>query len=371
VRILSLSNCPLDPCLGSGKTRLARTGGLRERGHIVETWDTGLLLRPVARRLGFRLGLAWSARRALARVDLTSFDLVEFCGAEFWWATRWLAAQDPRPLIVAHTDGLELLANLRLAAAGQKARGRTETWLPFFDLERASAQAFVRADRFAALCRLDVEHVISERLFSPGNAVVIPPGLDAIFLGRPFVRQRENTVVFLGSWTPRKGIAHLIRVMTRFLTAHPEWRFVLIGCSGSSETIRTAFAGDIASRVHVAPRLSVNEVVRHLESAKILFFPSEYEGFGLATAEAMACGCAAVLTPTGLGGDLQADREAKICRFGDEMAMLAAVTDLAANDEKREAVARAGHASVQRFDWRRAIDRLDSTYLAWTRLARR
>lgn len=371
MRVLSLSNCPLDPCLGSGKTRLARTGGLRQRGHRVEAWDTDFLLRPSVRRLGFRLGLAWSARRALAKADLTSFDLVEFCGAEFWWATRWLATQHPRPLIVAHSDGLELLANLRLAAAGQKTRGRIETWLPFCDLERCSAQAFTRADRFAGLCRLDVEHIVHHRVFSPDHATVIPPGLDAAFLGRLFVGARENTVVFLGSWTARKGIAHLVPVITRFLTTHPEWRFVLIGCSSSSESIRAVFSGEIASRIQIAPRLSVDDVIRQLERAKILFFPSEYEGFGLATAEAMACGCAAVLTPTGLGGDLRPNQEALICDFGDEAAMLKALTDLAANESQREAIARAGWASVQRLDWNRSIERLESTYLDWTNSTRR
>lgn len=367
MRILSLSNCPLDPCLGSGKTRLARTGGLRERGHEVEVLDTDAILRPLVRRAGFRLGLAWSARQALAKADLSSFDLVEFCGAEFWWATRWLAAQRRRPLIVAHTDGLELLASARLAAAGQKTPGRLETWLPFFDLERCSTQAFTRADRFAALCRLDVEHVIQRGLFSPDHATVIPPGLDAAFLGRPFRPQRDNTIVFLGSWTARKGIAHLVPVMTRFLTTHPAWRFVLIGCSGSSEAIRSAFAGDVASRLQVAPRLSIDEIVQQLERAKILFFPSEYEGFGLATGEAMACGCAAVLTPTGLGGDLQPNREAMICGFGDEAAMSAALDDLAANEARREEMARAGWASVQRLDWRQSIERLERTYLSWIR----
>jgi glycosyltransferase involved in cell wall biosynthesis len=370
MRILSLSNCPLDPNLGSGKTRLARSGGLRQRGHQVDVWGPDALLRPLARRAGFRLGLAWSARRALARADLNSVDLVEFCGAEFWWATRWLAVQRPRPLIVAHSDGLELLASQRLAAAGQKTAGRLESLLPWFDLERCSTQAFTRADRFAALCRLDVEHVLQQGLFSPDHAAIIPPGLDTAFLGRAFNPRRENTVVFLGSWTARKGIRHLVPVMTRFLTTHPEWRFVLIGCAGSSAMIRAAFTGDVASRVQVAARLSVEEIIQQLERAKILFFPSEYEGFGLAAAEAMACGCAAVLTPTGLGGDLRSDEEAMLCNFGDEPAMLVALTELALNEERRDAIARAGRASVQRLDWRQSIEQLERAYLRWTNAAR-
>ena len=47
MKILSLSTCPLDPLLGSGKTRLRWSEGLRELGHTVdmaeprdyETWQ--------------------------------------------------------------------------------------------------------------------------------------------------------------------------------------------------------------------------------------------------------------------------------------------------------------------------------------------
>jgi hypothetical protein len=39
MKILSLTNCPLDPNLGSGKTVLSYTQGLRELGHTIDVAD--------------------------------------------------------------------------------------------------------------------------------------------------------------------------------------------------------------------------------------------------------------------------------------------------------------------------------------------
>jgi len=365
MKTLSFSNCPLDPTLGSGKTRLAWAAGLRGLGHDVENWDVVRLLRPLDRRLGFRLGLAFSARRAIARADLAGIDLVEFFGVEFWWATRWLRRRKRRPLIVAHTDGFELLAYQRLGPVEPKARGRLERWAPFFDLGRRSVQAFADADRFVALCRLDTEDAVRRGLFTREQAATVSPGLDAEYLGRPFVERRDDTVVVFGSWVERKGVGHVAAVINRFLAAHASWRLLIVGASGQEAAIRAAIGGAFAARIEVAPKLPVAEIGRRLDRAKILFSASEYEGFGLAIAEAMGCGCAAVVTPTGFGGDLVPGVDAQVCGFGDEDAMFATLHRLAGDDETRERIARAGWHRVQSLAWPEAVRHLAEIYLRW------
>src|SRR5690242_4684448 len=104
MRILSFSTCPLDPLLGSGKTRLRWSTGLRELGHSVEmvepksyeTW------RGMRRALGFRQ--AWGARTFVKeRVQAGHYGLIEFIGGEFGMAAWRLAKSPSRPLIVPHT----------------------------------------------------------------------------------------------------------------------------------------------------------------------------------------------------------------------------------------------------------------------------
>src|SRR5215213_9665201 len=64
VRILSLSNSPLDPTLGSGKTVLRWSEGLRRHGHECHVLGSDSLLAPPwSRRPGKRFWLALSASR--------------------------------------------------------------------------------------------------------------------------------------------------------------------------------------------------------------------------------------------------------------------------------------------------------------------
>ena len=114
MKILLFSNAPLDPKTGSGLTRLAWSAGLRARGHDVRTVETDELLGGARNHVrGRRARIGWNCWRWLQAHDLSGFDLIEFYGAEFWLATwRMAARRGPRPLMVAHTDGLELLAHI-------------------------------------------------------------------------------------------------------------------------------------------------------------------------------------------------------------------------------------------------------------------
>src|SRR5438128_2145590 len=107
-RVLALSNCALDPTLGSGKTRLRWAEGLRTAGFAVRTLTPEDLLHGMPKALGVRFPLALGALR---NAPVISCDLLECCGAEFGLLERQWFRRSSRPLIVAHTDGLELLSD--------------------------------------------------------------------------------------------------------------------------------------------------------------------------------------------------------------------------------------------------------------------
>ncbi len=102
-----------------------------------------------------------------------------------------------------------------------------------------------------------------------------------------------------------------------------------------------------------------------LARAKIFFVPSEYEGFGLALAEAMACGCAVVTTPTGYGAELRDGEEGLLCPFEDSGAMRAALARLLDDDALRTRIAGAGWRKVQGLRWESSVRKLETTYRRW------
>ena len=154
-------------------------------------------------------------------------------------------------------------------------------------------------------CQADIQFARSNNLFRDETAVCINVGVDPEYLGLPFETKREHLVIFFGTWSPRKAPERIVRVMSEVLAQDPRCRFEVLGAGGAEKEIFASFPSHFHERIKVHPKLPTKEVVAALTRAKVMFFPSHYEGFGMATSESMACGCAVVVTPTGFGADLR------------------------------------------------------------------
>jgi glycosyltransferase involved in cell wall biosynthesis len=368
LRILALSSCPLDPLLGSGKTRLRWSQGLRALGHEVDMleprdfeWWHG-----ARRALRFRqaLGAVGAIR---ARLRRRAYDLIEFFGGEFGIATRLLSREKTRPLMVAHTDGFELLASERLQQYDppHTLALRLHRWYAHHTHDRLSRAAFVHADAFVTGCELDLQSVLRLELFPRERTAVVSPGLDDEYLAAPPQPRAQPRVAFIGSWIARKGVRNLVAVMNEVLHARAEVRLDLYGTACPAETVFAQFPAALRGRVQVHGRLSNQQIAEGLSRAHVFFFPSQYEGFGMALAEAMACGCAPVTTPTGFGAELRDGSEALLCAFDDRKAMLRAVLALLDDHGLRERIAHAAQQRARALRWQDQVAKLESLYRSW------
>jgi glycosyltransferase involved in cell wall biosynthesis len=99
--------------------------------------------------------------------------------------------------------------------------------------------------------------------------------------------QKKNQIISVGRWDSyQKNLPLLLKTLCSFLDKNPTWTSLVVG--SGLPTISPH------PRITFLPPLSPPDLARHMQESKIFLFSSRYESFGLAAAEAAACGCALV-----------------------------------------------------------------------------
>jgi glycosyltransferase involved in cell wall biosynthesis len=116
---------------------------------------------------------------------------------------------------------------------------------------------------------------------------------------------REN-FIFNVAWSGefnarRKCLKQIIEAFPSVLAQHPDTRLVMAGRQGEYHPIlvETAQALGISDKVDFIGVISEEEKIRLMQRCAVYVQPTLEEGFGLAIAEAMACGTAVVTSPVG------------------------------------------------------------------------
>ncbi|HYF50917.1 MAG TPA: glycosyltransferase family 4 protein [Planctomycetota bacterium] len=358
LRILALTNCPLVEWQGSGYVVAGFGREMRRRGHHVETIGPETLLPFAEQHRGrsVRYPVAILAV-ALRKVAVESYDVIEFWGAEAWLAVSILAAAPWRRFIlVARSNGLEPHYQEVLARHGLERHRQMRRVL--------EERAFGAADGLTTVSAFDGQYAV-EHGWMPH--VTLPNALPDCFLGREISSRPRAVIGFCGGWAANKGVALLVTDITRVLRERRDAEFRVLG--GAQEVLRS-FPADVSAQIRVLPPTADKpEMVRRYSECAILVAPSFYESFGLAVAEAMACGCAVVSTRVGFAWSLK-DRE-EVCHIEPASPRLyEAVTQLLDDDALRATVAAGGHRRVQSLRWSDAGEKLEHAYADWLRVRR-
>jgi glycosyltransferase involved in cell wall biosynthesis len=164
----------------------------------------------------------------------------------------------------------------------------------------------------------------------------IEPGTDR----RPVSRGTgRNALLCVATLTPRKGHVTLIRALAR--AARFDWHLTCLGSldrdPATVRRIRDEIRkGRLAQRVTLAGETpSRARLRRYYNDADVFVLPTEYEGYGMAVAEAVASGLPVISTPTGAIPQLVGRDAGILVPSGDVAALAAALTRVLANDKIR------------------------------------
>ncbi|MGB3903460.1 MAG: glycosyltransferase family 4 protein [Anaerolineae bacterium] len=247
------------------------------------------------------IGYAYNANKALQAIQReTIFDIVHFLDVHFAYAYRgpFVASlfQSFRQRLTA-MGKLPYSSSMRNLVFRYVYYNLAKAVLETPSLKKAScliAASCATKDEFVTHYQVD-EHKIQ----------VVSLGVDTDFFRRRDARQLrerlnikdENTVLYVGFSTPRKGLEYLGQALSLL---ERDVKLIIVGRweKGYRQKFLRA-AGDEASRIIEAGYVEDEEMPFYYSLADVVVLPSLLEGFGLPLVEAMACSTPVVATDVG------------------------------------------------------------------------
>ncbi len=203
-------------------------------------------------------------------------------------------------------------------------------------------------------------HVILEAAAPQYRVITEAAELDRVrnryALTRPFV-------LYVGTIEPRKNLTRLVKAFARAHRQCPDLELVLVGQLGWKYTsllkaIEDLNLGGAVRRLGYAPNKDLPALYN---LARLVAFPSLYEGFGLPVVEAMACGTP-VLTSN---NSSLAEIATGASRLVDPLCVddiAHGLIDLASDDALHAQLRAAGLARAAQFSWQRAATETVQVY---------
>lgn len=198
------------------------------------------------------------------------------------------------------------------------------------------------------------------------DAIVIPNGIyaDNYRDGSSRPEWQGNTIGFLGRFEEdRKGLPVLLDALPIISRFVPDIR-VLIAGPGDSEEVLEKVNPQLRNRVEFLGKISEADKADFLASVSLYIAPNTGgESFGIILAEAMAGGATVVASDIPAFADVLGDgKYGALFESENSESLAKVIIDMLRDNEQRKALAIAGAAHAQRFDWSQVGEEIFEVY---------
>lgn len=299
-----LLHMPWDENLGGPKPQIELAREFEKLGHKVEKFD--LLdafpnMKASHSRIRELTRPSFSSRaKAFVKANAERFDVIDSHHGNLPFSKTELGF---RGLLVARSAGLYALYQQFSAFAEQKwpSQKKGHPVAEFLRRWRTNRDAPGLRISLETCDLINVSNVDEKTCLAEmglaEKCVVIPLGLsqeqrekfsNAV---RPAAeRLSKPKVVFIGSWSPRKGSKDWGEILTRVRTKVPEVRFSFLGTGFDDKTVLSDLGLSSQDWIEIIPRYDNKDLPQLLDDATVGAFPSYIEGFGIAVLEKLAAG---------------------------------------------------------------------------------
>jgi glycosyltransferase involved in cell wall biosynthesis len=261
-------------------------------------------------------------------------------------------------LIERETTRLRIVALVHHPLAGETGiEGATAARL--MESERRTLAAV----RIVVVTSTATASVVTGYGVSRDRIAVVEPGTDRAPLAAGS-RSTPCQLLCVAALIPRKGHGVLLRA----LSAVPirEWRLACVGSiERDSMTVRR-FREDLRTlgledRVSLRGEVDEAALAHCYDAADLFVLATEYEGYGMAVAEAVARGLPVISTPTGAIPDLVGDTAGMLVPPGNAEALAAALTRVLGDSRLRERLRHGARLARERLPpWESAVGQMAS-----------
>lgn len=198
-----------------------------------------------------------------------------------------------------------------------------------------------------------VRRDLEERGFSPQLLEAVPNGVEP-----PVTAGDEGDfILFLGRLVKTKGLEYLLKAMVDI-----EARLVLAGGGPEEQRLRRLVRSNgLEEKVEMPGRVSEEEKHRLLSECRLFVFPSVWESYGIAAAEAMSYGKAVVATNVGGLPEVVGDAGVLV-PSRDDRALTKAVNGLLSDDALRRELGSRAKEKASGYTWERSAKEMERIY---------
>jgi glycosyltransferase involved in cell wall biosynthesis len=205
------------------------------------------------------------------------------------------------------------------------------------------------------------DEIVGHFRLDPARVHVVHNGLTPLATPLPRDESAAPYILALGTIEPRKGLPDLVAAFDRIADSMPDLQLKIAGPSGWGEDALDAARRSArhAGRIH---RIGwVEDRSTLIAGARLLAYPSLYEGFGLPPLEAMSVGVPVVTTTAGAIPEVVGEAALMVAPR-DPHALAEALLAAAADAATRERLIPAGIERAQLFSWQRSGRELADLY---------
>ncbi|OKH33601.1 hypothetical protein NIES2119_22900 [[Phormidium ambiguum] IAM M-71] len=303
LKILMIIHAPWNRNLGASRVQLELAEEFQLMGHQVEKFDFFDAFNPGKKSLIEQLTRPKFAEKAKAFVQANGhkFDIIDAHQGNLPFTKEELGFKG---LLVARSVGLyafyeEFAKQEKIKWPPKRMRTRLKNWWYSWQSQGEN----IRHLRSLQTCDLinvpnyDELAYVRDDLHLGEKCFAFPFGLcqqrqTAFFqaIQPAAVRLANKQVVFIGTWSPRKGAKEWGEIIKRTKAQVPEARFLFLGTGFSAETVLADLNLTDNNCVEIIPQFNSEELPQLLSGATVGAFPSYIEGFGFAVLEKLASG---------------------------------------------------------------------------------